>query len=161
MLAGEGFNGDTVRLARELDLSYRGQQWVVRVALGDGGGRDAADVRKRFEEEYDRLYGHTQPEGIIEISNQRVVGTGMLPGLTLGGLRHAASDPEPLETRSAFVSPEIGWRDTPVYAGADLRPGHCIDGPLLVEERTTTVLVGAGDRLEIDEADNLVIRLST
>ncbi len=161
MLAGEGFNGDTVRLARELDLSYRGQQWVVRVALGDGGGRDAADVRKRFEEEYDRLYGHTQPEGIIEISNQRVVGTGMLPGLTLGGLRKAAGDPKPLETRSAFVSPEIGWRDIPVYAGADLRPGHGIDGPLLVEERTTTVLVGAGDRLEIDEADNLVIRLST
>ncbi|MCY4497928.1 MAG: hydantoinase/oxoprolinase family protein [Rhodospirillaceae bacterium] len=161
MLAGEGFNGDTVRLARELDLSYRGQQWVVRVALGDGGGRDAADVRKRFEEEYDRLYGHTQPEGTIEISNQRVVGTGMLPGLKLGGVRNAAGDPEPLETRSAFVSPEIGWRDIPVYAGADLRPGHGIDGPLLVEERTTTVLVGAGDRLEIDEADNLVIRLST
>ena len=161
MLAGEGFNGDTVRLARELDLSYRGQQWVVRVALGDGGGRDAADVRKRFEEEYDRLYGHTQPEGIIEISNQRVVGTGMLLGLTLGGLRKSAGDPKPLETRSAFVSPEIGWRDIPVYAGADLRPGHGIDGPLLVEERTTTVLVGAGDRLEIDEADNLVIRLST
>ncbi len=159
MLAEEGFEGGTVRLARELDLSYRGQQWVVRVALGAGGGRDPADVRRRFEAEYDRLYGHTQPGGVVEIGNQRVVGTGLLPEPAPPGTGRAAGDPAPLEIRHAFVSPEAGWRDVPVYAGAGLRPGHRIEGPLLVEERTTTVLAGPGDRLEIDAADNLVVYL--
>ena len=159
MLAEEGFDRDAVRLARELDLSYRGQQWVVRVGLGDGAGRDPVDIRERFENEYDRLYGHTQPDGIVEISNQRVVGTGALPRLTIGGTGKATRDPMPLEIRSVFVDPGIGRRDIPVYAGADLRPGHAVEGPLLVEERTTTVLVGASDRLEIDAADNLVVHL--
>ena len=161
MLAEEGFDRDAVRLARELDLSYRGQQWVVRVGLGDGAGRDPVDIRERFENEYDRLYGHTQPDGIVEISNQRVVGTGALPRLTIGGTGKATRDPVPLEIRSVFVDSGIGRRDIPVYAGVDLRPGHAVEGPLLVEERTTTVLVGASDRLEIDAADNLVVHLPT
>lgn len=160
MLAKEGFEGETVRLSRELDLSYPGQQWVVRVGLGAAGGHDPADVRARFEEEYERLYGHTQPDGIIDISNQRVVGTGMLPELHLGSSQRASGDPEPLEHRSAFLTPELGWQEIPVFAGADLLPGHVVDGPLLVEERTTTVLVGANDRLEVDDADNLVFHLS-
>ncbi len=159
MLAEEGFEGDTVRLAREFDLSYRGQQWVVRVALDTDGGRDAIDVRNRFEAEYDRLYGHTQPDGILEVSNQRIVGTGLLPELSLGSSQRATGDPAPLETRSVFVSPEVGWQEIPVYAGSALLPGHTLGGPLLVEERTTTVLVGTNDRLEIDEADNIVLHL--
>lgn len=159
MLADEGFEGDSVRLTRELDLSYRGQQWVVRVNLGSDGGRDAADVRARFENEYERLYGHTQPDGIIEISNQRIVGTGMLPELTLGASGQAGDAPTPLEQRPVFLNPDLGWQEVPVFAGADLKPGHVIDGPLLVEERTTTVLIGANDRLRVDEADNLVVDL--
>ncbi len=159
MLAEEGFEGSAVRLARELDLSYRGQQWVVRVALDADGGRDPADIRSRFEQEYDRLYGHTQPDGTIEISNQRVVGTGLLPELSLGRSERTTKEPVPLETRSVYISPENGWQDIPVFAGNELRPGHVLDGPLLIEERTTTVLVGSGDRLQVDDADNLVLEL--
>ena len=161
MLADEGFEGDTVRLTRELDLSYRGQQWVVRVGLDADGGRDAADVRARFEEEYERMYGHTQPDGIIEISNQRIVGVGNLPELSIGTSKQASGDPDPLETRSVFLSPEAGWQEIPVYAGTDLLPGHVLEGPLLIEERTTTVLVDSNDRVEIDKADNILVHLTS
>ena len=132
---------------------------MVRVALNANGGQGSAEIRKRFEQEYDRLYGHTQPDGVIEISNQRVVGTGLLPELTVGASEHAITEPVPLETRSVYVSPEIGWQDIPVFAGDALRPGHVLDGPLLVEERTTTVLVESGNRLQVDDADNLILEL--
>ena len=157
MLADEGFDNETVALARELDLSYRGQQWVVRVPVRADGEEDPAEVRAKFEGEYERLYGHTQPDGIIEISNQRVVGTGALPTLNLGSPQAAANVPQPIERRSVFLGQEWGWREIPVFAGADLLPGHIIDGPLMVEERTTTVFVGPNDRLEIDATDNLLI----
>ena len=160
MLADEGFADHSVQLTRELDLSYRGQQWVVRIGLDADGGRDAADVRARFEEEYERLYGHTQPDGIIEISNQRIVGIGKLPELSIGSSRQASGDPEPLETRSVFLNPEAGWQEIPVYAGSDLLPGHVLKGPLLIEERTTTVLVDANDRVEIDKANNILVHLT-
>ena len=44
----------------------------------------------------------------------------------------------------------LGWRDVPVYDGADLTVGCTLDGPLLIEERTTTAFVGPKDRLEVD-----------
>ena len=47
---------------------------------------------------------------------------------------------------------------TPVYRGVDLLPGHRLDGPLLVEEQTTTVVVGPQDRLEVLASGDLFIR---
>ena len=51
-----------------------------------------------------------------------------------------------------------GFVPTPVYRGADLQPGHRLEGPLLVEERTTTVVAGPGDRLEVLPSGDLLIR---
>ena len=52
-----------------------------------------------------------------------------------------------------------GWLDTAVYAGPDLRPGHVLAGPLLVEEATTTVLAGPADELSVDLGGNFVLDL--
>ena len=50
---------------------------------------------------------------------------------------------------------------TPVYRGADLQPGHRLEGPLLVEERTTTVVAGPGDRLEVLPSGDLLVLFET
>ena len=39
------------------------------------------------------------------------------------------------------------------------RPGQHIAGPALIAEHTTTVMVGPGDRLEVDGANNFMIHL--
>src|SRR6478609_7491425 len=62
---------DAEVIEREVDLRYEGQQWPVRVALD---GLDTASVRKQFEAEHQRLYGHIQPKGRISITALRVVG---------------------------------------------------------------------------------------
>ena len=58
-----------------------------------------------------------------------------------------ASAPKLREKRKVWIDPVHGWRDVPVYDGAELRPGCRLDGPLLIEERTTTAFVGPRDRL--------------
>ena len=40
-----------------------------------------------------------------------------------------------------------------------MRTGHTIAGPAVIDEYTTTVLVGVGDRLHVDAAGNFVIDL--
>jgi N-methylhydantoinase A len=47
----------------------------------------------------------------------------------------------------------------PVYDGADLRPGCKLQGPLLVEELTTTAFIGPADLLEVDAADDFVVHI--
>ncbi len=158
-LEADGFTTQTTRLDREMDLRYRGQQWDVRVRLDDDAGYDAQAVREAFEAEHQRLYGHRQPGGIIEITKLRVVGHGFLPQLPMQEVRPADGPPSPAGRRRVYLDAGRGWADMDVYAGGQLRPGHRLDGPLLVEEQTTTVFVGPDDILEVDAAGNFVIEL--
>jgi len=162
-LLREGFSDDKMRFERDLDLRYQNQQWDVRVRLAPGEPLDPDTARARFEEEYERLYGHRQPETKVEIVKLRLTGFGVLPTLPTPPAPDpgaaAPEAPEPLEIRPIYMDAARGMADAPVYAGIDLVPGHVLAGPLVVEEQTTTIFAGLGDRLEIDHAGNYLIHL--
>jgi N-methylhydantoinase A len=46
-----------------------------------------------------------------------------------------------------------------VFKGASLPPRVLVDGPAIVEESTTTILVGARDRLSVTGGGNYIIEL--
>jgi N-methylhydantoinase A len=48
----------------------------------------------------------------------------------------------------------------PVYDGNLMRPGQALEGPALIEESNTTILLGIGDRLEIDLSNNFLIHVA-
>ena len=54
-----------------------------------------------------------------------------------------------MATRSASVENRWDSSPPPLYRGPDHLPGHRLEGPLLVEEQTTTVVVGPRDYLEV------------
>ena len=119
-------------------------------------------LRAAFEREHERLFGHVQPDSTVEITKLRVVGIGALPPLAPLRAEPCDAAPEPASVRDAYVfgphgEPQ-GFVPTPVYRGSDLRPGHRLEGPLLVEERTTTVVAGPGDRVEILPSGDLLVR---
>lgn len=160
VLSVEGFDGDEARLVLEMDLRYGGQQYDVRVRLGDAGVQfGATAVRAAFEAEHERLYGHYQPGGVVEMTKLRVVAIGLLPPLQAAGGTAAGGPPKVTQRRPVFLDADRGWADVDVYAGDSLRPGHRIDGPVLVEEETTTLFVGPDDILEVDGAGDFVIHL--
>ena len=70
-LQAEGFGPDQVVLERAIDLHYRGQLWSIRVPLVEQKF-SAAATRRAFEAEYQRLYGHVQPGGVIMAASLRV-----------------------------------------------------------------------------------------
>ncbi|MBL8670343.1 MAG: hydantoinase/oxoprolinase family protein [Alphaproteobacteria bacterium] len=158
-LALEGFGGERLRIERGLHLRYRGQQWSLRVAIPADRPPDAASIRAAFEPEYRRQFGHIQPDGVIDVTALRVAGIGLLPPLKPAVPPAAKTAPAARETRRVYIDDKLGWRQTPVYAGADLKPGHRLAGPLVVEEATTTVFVGVGETLEVDATDNFMVRL--
>jgi len=150
----EASGAPRVDCAREIDLRYTGQSWDVRVPVD---AADKAQIRRRFEQEYDRLFGHIQPDGTLEMTAFRVVGTGVLPHVDPASVEASSKRPKSLERRPVYLEDdriEVG-----VYDGSALRPGHSIVGPALIAEQTTTVLVGPSDRLEVDAANNFMIHL--
>jgi N-methylhydantoinase A len=54
-----------------------------------------------------------------------------------------------------------GWVDTPVYDGAALAPGASVDGPALVEEPFTVVVVAPGWTCTLDAAGTYDLRTAT
>jgi N-methylhydantoinase A len=155
-LVREGFAEARIDLVRGLDLRYRGQQWDVSINLDHGSGIGA--MRDAFQREHERLFGHMQPQGTVEITKVRVSGIGRIDLLKQAEVREAASEAKPRILRKAWINARTGWRDTPIYAGRDLFAGHAFTGPAIVEEETTTLLIGARDRLEVDAAGNYRIR---
>jgi N-methylhydantoinase A len=156
-LARQGFADGGV-IQRELDLRYEGQQWPVRVAL-EQNRFDADAARQAFEAEHQRLFGHIQPGGRLDITALRVVGRGSLdwsPAPARGAQQKA---PTPRQRRPVWIDPTHGWLNVPVYEGADLRLGCKLSGPLLIEERTTTAFVGPNDEVEVNAADDFLVSI--
>ena len=142
-----------------------GTSAVAETPAEAGTGATAAALRSAFEREYERLFGHVQPDSAVEITKLRVVGIGALPRLDPLRAEPCGGAPEPASVRDVYAfgprGEPLGFVPTPVYRGADLQPGHRLEGPLLVEERTTTVVAGPGDRIEVLPSGDLLMRFDT
>jgi N-methylhydantoinase A len=157
-LMREGFAAEDAERQYALDLRYVGQQWDITVPATLP--LDPASIRAEFEEKHQRSYGHTQPNGRIEIRALRAAAIGRMPKLE--DKRRALEDgtPEPVEHRRVWVDEATGWQEVPCFAGADLLPGFSLTGPAIVSEQTTTLLVGQGDALSVDASGNFTIKLA-
>ncbi|MCU0909691.1 MAG: hypothetical protein MUF73_20245 [Rhodobacteraceae bacterium] len=52
-----------------------------------------------------------------------------------------------------------GWRETPVYDRAKLPPDAVIQGPAIVEQMDTTLVIDPGDRAAPDPEGNLIVTI--
>jgi len=90
----------------------------------------------------------------------KVSGFGALDGcLSADRASRSAGIRRPDEYREIWVDPDHDWRVVPVFNESSLAPRVLIDGPAIVEETTTTILVGARDRLRVTAAGNYIIEL--
>jgi N-methylhydantoinase A len=156
-LRREGFEEGRIAIGHALDLRYRGQQWDVTVEVDRA--LDPAAIRARFEAEHGRLFGHVQPDGVIEVTKARVSAIGAIDPLPRLNHEAAIEPPAPRQRRNVWIDARAGWRDTPVYEGHALRAGHRVAGPAIVDEQTTTLLIGADDRLLVDASGNYRIEI--
>lgn len=157
LLTREGFAPDKTDLRRAFDLRYLGQQWDVTVEVGKTFDPDL--VRRAFEKDYERLFGHTQPDGVIEITKIRLIALGLIAPLPSARAGAVTAPGAPVETRRVWVDQESGWRDVPIYCGGSLAARQIIVGPAIIDEQTTTVMIGRGDRLVVDPSGNYVVSM--
>ena len=154
----DGFGAEACMIVRELDLRHPGQIASLRIEIPAGHEINWLSVGSAFLSAHIKLYGHADPTALIEVSNVRVVGMGRLSPLHLGRSSLQESVPHAYENRLVFFEQTAGRAETKIYRGADLCPGAEFEGPAIVEEPTTTVVIGPGDICSVDEYGNYVIR---
>ncbi|MEI4487899.1 hydantoinase/oxoprolinase family protein [Frigidibacter sp. MR17.14] len=137
------------------DLRYQGQQSELRIELpfDPRAALDPEAMRRIFETEYVAQYGLKLDDMGIEVVNWHVTARGRLPERSAATAARGGSAPLP---RSRTVHFRGRPMETAVYARAELVEGAAITGPVIVEERETTIFVLPGWTVRLHPNGSLV-----
>jgi N-methylhydantoinase A len=113
------------------------------------------DLISAFQLDYRRRYGRVGPDVPVEALTWRVIATGPSPHQSLTLRVNFAGDKAQKGSRRAFFPAAGGFVSTPVYDRYALKAGTAIDGPALVEERESTVVVPPGAHCSTDANGSL------
>jgi N-methylhydantoinase A len=146
--------GDRVG-ALAVDMRYRGQAFELLVPWGDIAvdAASLADLVARFHALHEQRFSYANPRDAVEIVTLRLTVTGRLAQPR----GHAAAEPAKTKIaqhRAAFL--DGAWRDIPVHHRDAL--AATINGPAIIEEPYTTVLLGEGWSATVESGGNLVAR---
>ena len=161
-LRHQGLGDEDITIRFTADMRYLDQIYEVNVRIPDLE-RDDDDVRRSwaalFHERYQVLYSYHQLDQEIRLVTLRATVTGKLPSIPLPKKEGTGTVGDPRKgTRRIFTGT---WTEVDVYAADDLEPGADIAGPAIVESDFTTVLVEAGDRLEVDPYGGMALAVSS
>lgn len=158
VLRAAGQETDRIRFRYGIDARYSGQGNEVTVWVGDGDRWpvDDAQVLDRFESEYRRIFGMTIPDVDVEVVTWRLSVSSETeqvdpdPTAAKGGSGTAVGKRTVVFDRSGSAF------DTPVYRRTDLGAGIQFDGPAIIEERETTVVIRPGWAAEVTADGSIV-----
>jgi N-methylhydantoinase A len=156
-LAAEGADPAKARLERYLDMRYEGQSFEIVTPLNEDY---SGDVIESFHALHEKTYGYRNPDKPVELVNIRL---------------RARSAPD----KPVFPKADSLVREMPAAAFLDARPvvfngeaqttriidrdnllpGNSFEGPAVLVEYSSTILVPPGVRCECDAWGNLVLHL--
>jgi N-methylhydantoinase A len=154
-----GIDPAKVHLTRSMDMRYEGQGYEVEVAVGESPD----GLAEKFVSAYTSLFSSVLLDEPIEIVNWKVEGTGPSP---VAGLQWGFTMPKPHKGRAEVASrqvyvPELATMSAvPVYDRYQLLSGARITGPAIIEEQESTLVVGRGDLVRVDNDLNLIVTLN-
>ena len=152
---------DQVRKSYFVEARYQSQVWELETELPD---RDISDrsiplLAESFHQVHERVYAIRDDASDVEFVNWK--------GRVSIRLRPEIPNLETLPTpvvaltqrrRSAFFGTG-GPIEAPVYRGSELQPGASIDGPAIIEEPTTTIVVYPGMTATVSAIGHFIIRI--
>jgi N-methylhydantoinase A len=164
LMANEGIAEKRQRFEFSLDVRHRGQINEVEVSLPSTrlASQYETDLRKRFVERYEKLYGRGSalPGAQLEIAVARLRARAVTPRPKLiRSTRNAKTIPAAAKRPARSIYwPDLGkFRSTPVFDGEKLATGNRVRGPAIVETADTTVVVHPGRLLLLDPLGNFEI----
>jgi N-methylhydantoinase A len=158
--AAREFGSEAVTLTWQADMRYRGQRHSVAVAFD--GEPSAAGLLGAFEEAYCKRYGRTLGQDFSpEVVGLRVAAQGDAPRpslSTLAALPTSRPEASARRTRRLHIRPG-GWVDAPVWRREALPAGFTIEGPAIVEEYSSTLLLGPSDTAVVGKLGEITISI--
>ncbi len=147
---------EAIRYERSLDMRFVGQGSEVNVPVpaGDFTQFTKEDVRRFFDEVYEKLYGRTYPDSEAEFINFKVRATlpeRLLQLPKLDGGKGQSLDAAIKGKREAYSPIAREFIPYTVYDRYKLFPTAQFSGPAIIEEKESTLIVGEDAHVLTDE----------
>ena len=156
-----GIDGNTIYHRRFLDMRYVEQIHQITTPVPLGELKDLEEVKEKFHELHETLYGYKELSSPIEIVNFRVLTCSKLPEVSLPRQKRQTQD----SSHALKGKREVFWREydgyvtTEIYDGEKLLHGNVVEGPAVIELPTTSIVVPPKVILNVDSFGNYVIRV--
>jgi N-methylhydantoinase A len=155
-----GVPHDEVERSLLAQMCYPGQNFDMSVPVPEGVALDEPgllDLAERFHDQHESERGFCFRSQQPVVRGVRIIARGTTPKpghlAETGTITDAAAARR--GTRPAYWGD--GFVDTPVYDGAQLGAGATIDGPALIEEPFTVVVLPPGATATLDALGNYLI----
>ncbi|MBT5811612.1 MAG: hydantoinase/oxoprolinase family protein, partial [Rhodospirillaceae bacterium] len=156
-----GVSENEISITISAMMRYVGQGYEVDapVDLATIQTGNISAIAGSFSDAYLKRFGRTEKMP-PEITTWRVVVSGPRPPL-LDSIRvnhqQRASALTPKTARPVYFGAEVGFVETPVFDRETLGPGALIDGPAVLEEVESTLIIPPDFSGEVDEGLNVVV----
>ncbi len=160
-LLSDGFKKAQIDVKRSLDMRYVGQVHECTVDIGNFeiNAKSIDKVAQAFHARHEELYTYSERHSAVEVVNLEAtlygrIGKPKSPKLAKGATLAKALKGQ----RKAIFSSSGKGAATPVYDGSMLGAGAVINGPAIIEEVTTTIVIEPGWTAKLDASGSYVIK---
>ena len=136
-LSNQGIAGDAIESQHYLNLRYQGTDTPMMIEKPDN-----EDFAKAFKALYQREFGFELSGRDILVDDLRVRSIGKASTLKSFPIDQADTPASKLDTVPCYF--EGGWQETDLYNMDDLKAGHAIQGPAILIQDTSTILIEPG-----------------
>jgi N-methylhydantoinase A len=155
----EGVEIEGITLIHSADMQFQGQSHILTVPIS-GLEVSRNELQAAFEAAYWDRFEVALPEIRAVLVNLNTAVIGNRRPMPLDRLADAGGAAEgPAVTRSVWFA--SGWRETPIYRRGQIRPGATLQGPAIIEQLDTTIVVEPEDSVTADPVGNLILRVGT
>ncbi len=157
----EDVEADSLILQRQADMRYIGQDHVVKVDFPDGTITEETigEAVERFHSTHEKEFTFRM-EHPVELVTFHLVALGRVPKPELAKISSTGRSLNDTVRGNRLVDFDMdGIHETPIHERALLEPGMVLQGPLIIEEPATTILIPPGAYGEVDNYGNIHIHL--
>lgn len=162
-LAREGIPEEKRDFIRIMDMRYIGQFHEVDVEVPRKilNELKMSSVVEHFHQRHEALYAY-RDVAATEIINLRVVALGRILKPSLKEILYGGKDVSKYQKakRDVFFEERGDFTTTPIYDGDRMLSGNLVEGPAVVELKTTTIVVPPDCSLKVLEYGDYLIKLA-
>lgn len=162
-MSSAGVMQKNIRHDRALGLRYVGQGYEISVSIPPSK-ITAASLKaalEAFHKRHSQLYRHASPSEPVELVSIGLASVASVrrPKLLRRATARSQRPPKHIGTRRMAFGRKPQAVNCKVYRREQLKVGHAIQGPAVIEQFDATTFVSPGSRASVDPFGNLILRV--